>query len=222
MAPSWIRNQFLPPCLLLALGLSLMVWQNSGTQKLTSELSPPRETVDTVIKSGLAKMQNGDNIGAVQDLTTAIAIEPSAMAYFHRSNAKQKLKDYKGAIDDLTVVINTTQDVPGPYYNRGLAKTRLEDFKGAIEDYTSAITVNPRFDRGLVARGNAYLQLDQLEKAIGDYDQAIQINVRNRGAFVGRGIAKKLLGNLDEACADYRTAADLGSKKAAGWLKNKC
>ena len=222
MAPSWIRNQFLPPCLLLALGLSLMVWQNSGTQNLNSALSPPREDADTVIKSGLAKMQNGENAGAVHDLTTAIAIEPSAKAYYHRSNARQELNDYKGAIEDLTVVINTIQDRTGPYYNRGLAKSRLKDFNGAIEDYTSAIAVNPRFDRGLVSRGNAHLKLDQFEQAVGDYDQAIQINPRNRGAFIGRGIAKERQGNFSEACSDYRAAAELGSQKAAGWVKNQC
>ena len=42
MAPQWIRNPFLPPLALVALGLSLMVWQNSGTDTLNSEESPPQ------------------------------------------------------------------------------------------------------------------------------------------------------------------------------------
>lgn len=42
MAPQWIRNPFLPPLALVAVGLSLMVWQNSGTDTLNSEASPPQ------------------------------------------------------------------------------------------------------------------------------------------------------------------------------------
>jgi len=42
MAPQWIRNPFLPPLALVTVGLSLMVWQNSGTNNLNSEASPPR------------------------------------------------------------------------------------------------------------------------------------------------------------------------------------
>ena len=42
MAPQWIRNPLLPPLALVTVGLSLMVWQNSGTDTLNSEASPPQ------------------------------------------------------------------------------------------------------------------------------------------------------------------------------------
>ena len=102
------------------------------------------------------------------------------------------------------------------------AKGKLGDDQGAIADYTSAIALNPQFAEALLNRGNARLQLDHFEQAVQDYDKAIQINPNLRGAYLGRGIAKELHGNLGDACPDYRQAADLGSQKAAGWVKDAC
>ena len=184
--------------------------------------SDGKAEAETALKQGIDKLNKGDHVAAAEDLTRAIKINPTAEAYYYRSNARQELNDYKGAINDLTEVINTSPDKTWSYYNRGIAKGKLGDDQGAIDDYTSAITLNPKFAQALLNRGNARLQLDHFEQAVQDYDKALQINPNLRGAYVGRGIAKELHGNLGDACPDYRQAADLGSKKAAGWVKDAC
>ena len=184
--------------------------------------SDRKAEADVAMKQGIDKLNKGDHLGAVEDLTLAITIRPTAEAYYHRSNARQELNNYKGAIDDLTEVINTTPDKTWSYVNRGIAKGKLGDDQGAIDDYTSAIALNPQFAQALLNRGNAHIQLDHFEQAVQDYDKAIQINPSLRAAYLGRGIAKELHGNLGDACPDYRQAADLGSQKAAGWVKDAC
>ena len=203
-----------------AAGMTLML--GAGLISACTAPSDRSAEADVAMKQGIDKLNKGDHLGAVEDLTRAITIRPTAEAYYHRSNARQEINNYKGAIDDLTEVINTSPDKTWSYVNRGIAKGKLGDDQGAIDDYTSAIALNPQFAQALLNRGNARLQLDHFEQAVQDYDKAIQINPDLRGAFLGRGIAKELHGNLGDACPDYRQAADFGSQKAAGMVKDAC
>lgn len=68
-----------------------------------------------------------------------------AEACFKRGNAKYKLQDYNGALDDYNAAIKLDPNYANAYYTRGFAKKWLKDFKGAIEDYNKAIKFNPNF-----------------------------------------------------------------------------
>ena len=56
--------------------------------------------------------------------------------------AKYFLKDFEGAIEDLSKAIELNSSSEKPFYNRGVVKTTLEDHLGAIEDYSKAIELN--------------------------------------------------------------------------------
>ena len=63
-----------------------------------------------------------------------------ALEYFNSGNAKVKLQDYRGAIDDYTKVIIGFENLEANNFkSRGDAKYELNDFRGSIEDYTKAI-----------------------------------------------------------------------------------
>ena len=53
---------------------------------------------DAAMKQGIDKLNKGDHLGAVEDLTRAITLRPTAEAYYHRSNARQELNNYKGQL----------------------------------------------------------------------------------------------------------------------------
>ena len=59
------------------------------------------QTAEDYFASGLAKYNQGDYRGAIQDYKKAIEINPNyAEAYISRGNAKVKLGDSKSAIQD--------------------------------------------------------------------------------------------------------------------------
>ena len=64
-------------------------------------------------------------------------------SYYHRGNAKIKLKDFQGAIDDYTKAIGINPNNASFYKNRASAKNELGDYQGAIPDFDKAITINP-------------------------------------------------------------------------------
>jgi tetratricopeptide (TPR) repeat protein len=51
-----------------------------------------------------------------------------------RGNAKYKLKDYRGAIEDFTKVIEMNPSADYAYRGRGLSKCQLGDFNGGMLD----------------------------------------------------------------------------------------
>ena len=65
------------------------------------------------------------------------------MDYFNRTLSKDKLEDYKGAIDDYTKIIKLESNNKRSYHNRGISKAKLKDHRGAICDFTMAIELSP-------------------------------------------------------------------------------
>ncbi|HRG59324.1 MAG TPA: hypothetical protein PK323_10235 [Bacteroidia bacterium] len=63
-------------------------------------------------------------------------------AYFNRALAKTELKDFQGALNDYTTVIQKDANPGMAYYNRGLLKVKLKDNKGACEDLKKAQELN--------------------------------------------------------------------------------
>ena len=63
--------------------------------------------------------------------------------YFKKGTQKHSLKDYHGAISDLTKAIELNPQEAIYYKWRGTSKFELEDDYGAISDLTTSIELNP-------------------------------------------------------------------------------
>ena len=59
-------------------------------------------------------------------------------AYFNRGVAKEKLKDYQGAISDYSEAIRIDPNYTDAYYNRGNTYELLNENSKAIADFKNA------------------------------------------------------------------------------------
>jgi tetratricopeptide (TPR) repeat protein len=162
------------------------------------------KTADEWIKSAIAKEDNGDNSGAVNDCNNALQINPrSAWAYNVRGVAKKNLKDYAGAAADYDQALAINSKYQVVYFNRGLVKYYLGKYEESILDNDQAILLNPKDQDAYVNRGLAKNYLGRYNDAIVDYDRAIELDPKDYVAYNDRGLAKDNLGRYADAIADY-------------------
>jgi Peptidase family M50/Tetratricopeptide repeat len=78
---------------------------------------------------------SGCEYQAIEDFTTVIKLKPDADAYYNRGVTYYQAKNYKSAVEDLSMVINLDGNNISAYYGRGNARYELQDKIGAFEDY---------------------------------------------------------------------------------------
>lgn len=102
--------------------------------------------VSTRCNRGWLLMQQGKFNQAIADFEWAINMAPtmaptSAIAYFYRGRARQKLRDNLGAISDYTHAIHNSHQTAFLYYHRGAAYQHQGDIARAIVDLEMAASL---------------------------------------------------------------------------------
>jgi tetratricopeptide (TPR) repeat protein len=138
-------------------------------------------------------------------------LQPTAEEYFKQGCYKDSIKDYQGAINDLTKAIKLNHKYAEAYKKRGNAKYHLQDYQEAIADYTRAIEQNPK-DEFYRNRGRVKMDLQDYEGAIADYTKAIEVNPKYTIAYINRGNAKSDLKDYQGAITDFNKAIELDPK----------
>lgn len=157
-----------------------------------------------------------DDADAVQDLSTAIHLEPTdARLLFARSLRKCGSKDYEGAVRDLNAFIelsptDSIASVSEAYSLRGWIRILTNDVAAAIQDQTKAIALDPRNSKAFLDRGVANDLLKDYKGAVRDFSKVIELDPSNAEAFHKRGLAKLELGEVDEGRKDLIDAISLG------------
>ena len=101
------------------------------------------------------------------------------------------LKDYQGAINDYTLLIQIQGlAVPKAYYRRAKCYYNLKKYNKAIIDYSIVLKLKPDYVRVYLARANAYSQAGLKQKAIQDTLIYIKHKPRDKQ---GHAYLKKLL-----------------------------
>jgi tetratricopeptide (TPR) repeat protein len=119
-----------------------------------------------------ARQRIGDNGGAIDDYTKAIALEPpinQAQYYFHRGMCFAALEGYaEQAVADYGSSIALHDSHPGPYHLRGkLLTSTLGRHAEAIADFDRFLTLSMH-PEVLQLRGYAKLSLGRGQDAIAD------------------------------------------------------
>lgn len=148
----------------------------------------------------------------------------SSKAEMMMSKARTRIGygDYKGAIADLSKVIDIEPQNQSAYIERGLANQMNGDFRAALIDMDMAVLIDSTNVRALNARGTLLLEMKKPKEAIKDFDNAIKRLPTYGNALINRGRAKIETGDKDGACLDFSNAALYGKKKALEFKKKFC
>jgi tetratricopeptide (TPR) repeat protein/S1-C subfamily serine protease len=168
---------------------------------------------------GIAKSRSGDKNGAINDLNSAIDINPQAAdSYSNRGGIKSDLGDNNGAIKDLDSALGIDPKNVEAYYNRGLTKSRLGDKKSAIFDYDSAIRLKNKYVDAYFNRGILKNNLGDKKGALSDFDITINLKPQDADAYFNRGVLKDSLDDKKGAMSDYSNAININNKYANAYF----
>ncbi|MGE0431343.1 MAG: tetratricopeptide repeat protein, partial [Planctomycetota bacterium] len=152
---------------------------------------------------------------AVEVCTTALTLYPqSAVAWFGRGFAYEKLRDDAQAIADYDATLRLDPAHHGARLNRGEARSRTGDLIGALADLTYLLEQDPDNAEALTNRGNVRGRLGDEVGALQDVERAIQVNPQLPEAFNNRGSARHQRGDLEGALADFNAAIALDDSYA--------
>ncbi len=144
--------------------------------------------------------------------TAALLLDPSCWdAYYNRGLARESayLRDWDGAIDDLTAAIRLRPTNPLGFRKRAIALRGKGNFDAAISDGTTAIHLAPNDAAVYVARALAYCWAGQPDGAIQDLDHGLKLEpddyIRAYALHL-RGWAYALKKEWGRTIADYDAA----------------
>lgn len=125
------------------------------------------------VMKGLEKKELSDFIGAKNDFTKAIELDPTNFdAYLNRALLKEATSDLVGAIDDYSKVIELNPSIVIAHVNRGFLKWSLKNYYDAIIDFSQAIKIDPKNGEAYFYRGMVKHHLDQNDNGCNDLNKA--------------------------------------------------
>ena len=166
-------------------------------QKLTKEY----------YERGLKKIKNDsspDYLGAIKDFTVSIDADPNNMfAYYERAFSKNKLKDFEGAIADLTNVIEIN-NLYSPAFNlRGLCYVFSSNYELANQDLLHAVNLSPNnhiYNKDLA---KLYVIQNKLLEAEKYFTKVINLNPKDIFSIKSRASIRYELEDFQGAINDY-------------------
>ncbi len=163
---------------------------------------------------------------AINDFNKAINILPNYQdAYVMRGYVKFKLKDFKGAMSDLTKAISLNpQNSALAYDFRGRVKFELNDYIGARDDFTHSIDLENNNGRVYMRRGNCYEQLESYAGAIENYTMCIKLTPNDGEAYYKLSLMElnKFPSGPVNGCSHLSKAGELGYEMAYESIRKYC
>lgn len=168
---------------------------------------------------GIAKYNLDDLLGAEQDFTRAVEVNPVfTTAYQYRAITRSRLGNYDDALKDFREAIGLRPDLPGPYYSRGVTYLLSQQFEKAVEDFTTYLRYENKVADAYINRGTSYLQLKDTARAYEDYNQAIRTNRDYPEGYGRRGRLYLDQQRYREAVEDFDRAIACDSTYIPGYF----
>lgn len=179
---------------------------------------------DSVSRDGyflraVAKYNLNDLVGAEQDFSSAIKINPVYVeAYQYRAITRSILGNWDDAISDFKTALKIRPDFTGTYYSRGVTFLMCQQFDNAIADFNKFIQKNPKAMEAYLNRGSAYLMLKDTLSAYNDFNKAVQVTPRSSEALTRRGNILSIMNRTKEAMADFNKALHYDKKNKIAYF----
>ncbi len=187
-------------------------------EKLKRELADSKRNKETInqydhavrelnaadlIEQGVVLSKNGRLIGAINNFTKAIKMNPQySWAYYHRGIAYKKISNYKQSITDFNKVIEIDPSFSWAYYHRGLAYGKIGNKKQALNDYREAAQLGDRYAQNYLQKNGIQLETvinDKYAKLILDYKSMINKDPTDMGCLIALREFKNRFYNLKRA-----------------------
>lgn len=152
---------------------------------LVSTFSPAlsAQTAGTFAASGLAKLHQGDNDGAIADLSKALELNSSLPgAYLGRGTAYCNMSNFDGAVNDFNQAIKLKPTSTEGYLGRGFAEFMQGNYDAAITDQTKTIELKPDSQAAYYQRALARGAQTNLQGASDDFVKAMELKAGNETA----------------------------------------
>lgn len=191
-----------PRAFLIIIGF-LLVWNGSALAQKSI-----RCNYDDLLETGLGYYREGKFTESIDFFSQAINCYPriAYFPYFMRAQAKDSLKDYRGAMHDFGFAIFLNPRYAESYHKRGRIRAYIHDQRGAIRDFTRAIEINPKDSLSYFHRGISHWVLSEFDASIKDCSKAISLKKDEAKYYYWRAKAwdgkekfKKALKDLDKA-----------------------
>jgi tetratricopeptide (TPR) repeat protein/DNA-binding transcriptional ArsR family regulator/energy-coupling factor transporter ATP-binding protein EcfA2 len=208
--------------------------------EILSAATDPRVKSSALVFRGMARKQQGDVSGSIDDFSDAIDLkgalrESVVVARICRARLREQLGDTSGAIADYTAVVELqcapTEEVAKARLRRGGAREK-DDRTGPIEDHTAVIELKSaartEMAWALLRRGTATAEQAGAQDAIEDFTRVATLDgalpEQIAMALLLRGIARDAQGDQGGAIHDYTTLIEMTGAPArtvAGALINR-
>lgn len=164
---------------------------------------------------GLAKFNESDYKGAIKHFNDAISNGIDLGQTYHlRGLSKKYIDDFKGAVIDLSKVIDSFPEyaeIFEAYYIRGKIRYhKLDNIDGALEDFNEAIKLKPKDADIYVSRAILKNSIEDNDGAMADYNKAIELNPKDAETFFSRALLHMSPENYLEAIKDLDMVIKLG------------
>ena len=159
---------------------------------------------------GSAHLRRQDFKQAVADLDQAIRLQPDITpeVYINRALARQGLKEYTAAVEDLTTALDLGAPPTYVYFLRSQARRLAGDGEGAAGDQAEGMRLRPTDEMGWLARGYARLSGD-VAGALADFEEALKLNPRSLLGLQNKAHALSKLNRNPEAVQALDRALEL-------------
>ncbi len=161
---------------------------------------------DALHMLGLLAGQTGKSALAIELITKAISIQPTASMHSNLANTLHALKKYDAAIAHYQQAIALEPNYAEAYSNCGIALAAQGKLSAAVDSYRQAIALKPDLASAYNGLGSVLKAQGKLQAAVDSYVQAIALNPQFAEAYNNAGNALQSLGRLEEAVTYYRQA----------------
>ena len=147
---------------------------------ITNKLLTLRENINEYfyLDKGNLKADLNDFVGAIEDYTNAIRINPQfGTSYSSRGSSKFNINNFLEAIEDFTKAIEINIIDSASYCGRGASKHMISDYFGAIEDYTKAIEIERQIEGIRDELPEAFFGRSKAKAKIGDFEGSKKDNM---------------------------------------------
>ncbi|XP_043551346.1 tetratricopeptide repeat protein 13 isoform X1 [Chiloscyllium plagiosum] len=146
---------------------------------------------------------------ALNDLSRAIQLRPTARLYRHRGTLHFISEDYAAAHEDFQLSLEMKKYQPIAMLYKGLTFYHRGMLKEAIDTFKDAIKLKTDFTDAYRSLGQAYRELGDFEAAMESFQKALILNQNHIQSLQLRGMMLYHHGSVQDALTDFKGCLQL-------------